>query len=210
MMKSLKALACALALAFLAVPAAHAAQNDPAARQIETFYATLLDTMKRGHELGMHGRYQALAPAVDAAFDIPTMIQFTVGLSWPSLSDADHKALIEAFRRMTIANYAANFDSFNSEKFDIDPNVQTKGPDRIVQTTLTPSSGKPVPLVYRMREKNGSWKIIDVFLNGYVSELAMRRSDFSSALTGGGAAALAKQINALADNLLSGAKPKGG
>lgn len=162
--------------------------------------------MKHGRELGMRGRYQALAPAVDAAFNIPTMIQFIVGASWASMPDADHRALIEAFRRMTIANYASNFDDFHGERFDVDPNVQSRGLDRFVQTTLVPSDGKPVPLDYRMRETAGSWKIIDVLLNGYVSELAMRRSDFASTLAKGGPAALTEKLNALADNLLSGTK----
>jgi phospholipid transport system substrate-binding protein len=210
-MAKLPALAAALALVFLTTPATRAADTDPAARQIQTFYAALLDTMKHGHELGVHGRYQAMAPAVDAAFDIPTMIRFIVGPSWASMADTDHKALIDAFRRMTIANYATNFDDFHGEQFTVDPNVQSRGPDDIVQTTLVPSDGgKPVPLIYRMRATNGSWKIIDVFLNGYVSELAMRRSDFASTLASGGAAALAKHLNALADNLLAGGKNGGG
>ncbi len=210
--KSLKAvvLTLAFALVFLRVPAAGAADSDPAAGQIRMFYAALVDSMKNGHELGMHGRYQAMAPAVDAAFNIPTMIQFIVGANWTSMSEADHSALIDAFRRMTIANYANNFDDFHGERFDIDPDVQNRGPDRFVKTTLVPPQGKPVPLVYRMRETNGTWKIIDVLLNGYVSELAMRRSDFASTIAGGGAAALVKKLNALTDNLLSGAKPKDG
>lgn len=210
--KPLKAawLAVALALVFVRVPAAAAAESDPAVTQIQTFYSALVDAMKRGHELGMHGRYQALTPAVDAAFDIPTMIKFIVGPSWAPMSDADHKALIDAFRRMTIANYASNFSDFHGERFDVDPTVQTRDADHFVQTTLVPPDGKPVPLIYRMRNTSGSWKIIDVLLNGSVSELAMRRSDFSATLASGGAAALVKQLNTLSDNLLAGAKSKGG
>jgi len=208
--RSLKAVSAVLVLAlatFLA-PAALAADADPAARQIENFYATLVGTMKRGPELGIKGRYQAMAPGVDAAFDIPTMIQFIVGTGWLSMSDADHRSLVEAFRRMTIANYANNFDSFHGEHFDVDPNVQTRGPDRIVQTTLTLDGGKSIPLVYRMRLSGGAWKIIDIFLNGYVSELATRRSDFAATLTSGGAPAVVKQLNTIADNLLTGTKAK--
>jgi phospholipid transport system substrate-binding protein len=56
-----------------------------------------------------------------------------------------------------------------------------------------------------MREAAGGWKIIDVFLNGYVSELAMRRSDFASTLASGGAPALVAKMNQISDGLLSGA-----
>lgn len=204
------ALAAAFALFVLRIPGATATETDPAAKQIQTFYAALEDSMKHGHALGMRGRYQAMAPAVDTAFDIPTMIRFIVGANWSTMTDADHRSLIDAFRRMTIASYANNFEDFHGERFDVDANVQNRDSDRFVETTLTPPDNKPVPLIYRMRETNGTWKIIDVMLNGYVSELAMRRSDFASTIASGGAAALAKKLNMLADNLLAATRPTGG
>jgi phospholipid transport system substrate-binding protein len=53
-----------------------------------------------------------------------------------------------------------------------------------------------------MRQVGGTWKVVDVFLNGYVSELATRRADFASTVAAGGAPALVAKINALADGLL--------
>ena len=184
--------------------AAPAAAADPAAERIQSFYVALVDTMKRGPELGMQGRYHALEPAVDSTFDIPAMIQFIVGPSWANTSEHDKTALTTAFRRMTIANYAANFTKFGGEQFNVDPNVQSRGPDRLVQTTLVPVGDKPVPLNYRMRNSSGSWKVIDVFLEGYVSELSTRRSDFSSTLASGGVSALIAKINQIADSVLNG------
>jgi phospholipid transport system substrate-binding protein len=191
----------ALALLVVCVPARAA---DPAAERIQSFYNSLLDNMKKGPQLGMQGRYHALEPAVDATFDIPAMIQFIVGTSWSSLKDSDKSSLVASFRRMTVANYAANFAKFDGEQFNVDPNVQQRGPDKIVQTTLVPNGEKPVPLIYRMRESSGGWKVIDVFLNGYVSELAMRRSDFGSTLASGGGPALVAKMNQISDGLLGG------
>ena len=202
-MTVLKTVALAFAVAFSATVPARAA--DPAADRIQVFYNALLDTMKKGPQLGMQGRFQALEPAVDASFDIPAMIQFIVGPSWSGMKDSDKTGLISAFRRMTVANYAANFAQYDGEQFNVDPNVQQRGPDKIVQTTLVPRGDRPVPLIYRMRESSGGWKIIDVFLNGYVSELATRRSDFASTLASGGAPALIAKMNQISDGLLSGA-----
>jgi phospholipid transport system substrate-binding protein len=207
-MNWLKSLTVALIVGFTAWPPAHAADSDPAANRIESFYATLLDTMKRGTELGIHGRYQALTPAVDATFDLPTMIKFICGPGWDAMSVDDRKSLVDAFRRMTIANYASNFDSFNGERFDVDPAVVTKGTDRFVQTSLVLPHDKPIPFVYRMRQTADGWKVIDIYLNGYVSEAATRRSDFASTLAAGGAPALSKKLDAMADGLLAGIKTK--
>jgi phospholipid transport system substrate-binding protein len=203
------ALALTIALAAF-VPASQAADpaiTDPAAKQVEAFHDALLDVMKRGPQLGMQGRYRVLEPAVDAAFDFQVMLPFIVGPTWTAMSDADHKSLVAAFRRLTLANYASNFVSFDGQRFTMDPNVIQRDSDRIVQTTLIPKGEKPVPLLYRMRQDGTPWKVIDIFLEGYVSELATRRSDFSATVASGGAPALIKKMNDLADSLLAGAKP---
>lgn len=201
----------AVFVAVLLLTPASAQTTAPAVHRIETFYATLVDAMRRGPQLGMKGRYQVLAPVIDATFDLPTMIKFIVGPGWTSMPETDHKALTDAFRRMTIANYASNFDKFNGEKFTVEPNVLTKGSDIFVQSNLVPSDGKPIPFNYRMRQApDGTWKVIDVNLNGYVSELATRRSDFSATLASGGAPALVSKLNSLADDQLAGGKTTSG
>lgn len=176
--------------------------SDPAAATVSNLYAALTDTMKHGKELGAEGRAQKLASTIDADFNIPLMIQFAVGPSWATMSSADHDALIAAFRRYTISDYAHNFDSDSGTKFSIDPKVAVRGEDHIVQSTLTPGKGDPVSLNYRVRQYGQSWKIIDVFLAGYVSELSTRRSDYAATLASGGAPALVKKLNALSDNLM--------
>lgn len=201
------ALALTIALAAFVPAAADPAITDPAAKQVEAFHDALLDVMKRGPQLGMQGRYRALEPAVDAAFDFEVMLPFIVGPTWTSMSEADHKSLVAAFRRLTLANYASNFVSFDGQRFTMDPNVIQRDSDRVVQTTLIPKGEKPVPLLYRMRQDGAPWKVIDIFLEGYVSELATRRSDFSATVASGGAPALIKKMNDLADSLLAGAKP---
>jgi phospholipid transport system substrate-binding protein len=197
-------------VALFSLTSARAADTapDPAAEQIQTFYASLLDTMKRGPQLGMQGRFRALGPVVDKAYDLGTMMQMIVGPGWSTMADADKTALLAAFRRMTIADYASNFDKFSGERFDVDPNVVQRGQDKIVQTKLTPNGGSPIALIYRMRQQGDSWKIIDVFLAGYVSQAALKRSDFASTLASGGPKGLTAKINSLADDALAGAKPK--
>ena len=50
----------------------------------------------------------------------------------------------------------------------------------MVRTRILPVDEEPVELDYRLRGADGSWRIIDVFMNGTVSELALRRSEYSS------------------------------
>lgn len=193
----------AVAAPAAATPPAAAAQSDPGARQIRAFYNTLLDSMKHAKELGVTGRYKKLAPAVDATFDFPAMTKMTVGPEWETMAEADRKTLIDAFRRMTIADYARNFDGYNGEAFSVDPNVQERADSKIVQTKMTAPGRAQIPFVYRMTKSRDGWKIADVYLNGFVSEVATRRADFSSTLKSGGAAALVQKLNAITDKMLT-------
>lgn len=195
----------AAALTAAGARAADASAADPAVTQVQSFCDALLDSMKRAKELGLKGRYDVLKPAIEKVFNIPDMTKIAVGPSWSSISHADQKALIAAFERMTVANYAANFDGYSGEKFTIDPKVIVRNQDKLVSTKLVSPDNSSTAFVYRMRESGGSWKAIDILLEGYISQMAQRRSDFSTTVASAGAAGLIKKINELADKQLKGA-----
>ena len=175
--------------------------DDPAVSQIQGFYDALTASMKAGGSA--KARYDRLRPAVEKAFDLQAMTAAAVGPSFAAMSDADKKALVDAFTRMTVANYAKNFDSYNGEKFPVEPKSIARGNDHFVKSRLVPSSGDPVAFIYRMHEAGNGWKVIDIYLAGNISQMAQKRSDFASTLKSGGPQGLARKINALADQDLS-------
>ena len=204
MTRSLKTLLIALMLG--AVPAAtvaalpaRAQAADPAVAQVQGFYNTLLAAMKQGGSA--KGRYDRLKPVVEKAFDLPAMTATAVGPTFAGMSDADRTALVEAFSRMTIANYAKNFDSFGGESFTVDPAAITRGSDRFVKSTMK-TSRETIAFNYRLHQVDGAWKVTDVYLAGNISQMAQKRSDFASTLASGGPQGLAKRINALSDQML--------
>ncbi len=201
-MTALRVLAYVLCL--WSAGSASAASTDPNIAVVEKFHGALLDTMKQGQALGIEGRYKKLEPAVDAAFELSAMTKFAVGPAWSAMSDDDHKSLITAFRRMTIASYARNFDEFKGQLFTVDPNVEIRGADRLVKSQIIPQGQKPVNLVYRIRESSGAPKFIDVIYE-YVSQIATKRADFASTIKSGGATALVKKLNEISDKLMTGA-----
>jgi phospholipid transport system substrate-binding protein len=168
-----------IAVAGVATPAWAA---DPAAT-LNAFYAVLLSVMKDGQRLGFAGRRDKLAPAVRQAYDLALMTRLVVGLGWQSMSPSDQQQVVDAFGDFSIASYASQFDDYSGESFDVNPKADpAPGGDVIVRTKLIQPNDKPVPLDYLERNVGGSWKIIDVYLNGTVSQLATRRSEFSSVL----------------------------
>jgi phospholipid transport system substrate-binding protein len=183
----------------LAVGAASAAV-DPAVIQVESFDNALLESMQAGPNASVTDRYRKLAPVIEHVFDLRAMTGFAVGPAWSSFSAEEQQATIAAFARLTIASYAHNFHEFGGERFEIDPNVATRGVDKIVQTKLISPDKTPVSLIYRMRESAGSWKIIDIYY-GAISQLTIRRSDFAGPIAAGGAQGLIAHLNSLSEDL---------
>jgi phospholipid transport system substrate-binding protein len=191
------------ALMLLWMPHSFAQAGDPIAR-VKSFYSTLLETMKEAKRLGLQGRYKKLAPVITTTFDLPAMTRIAVGPTWTSLTAEQQAALTSAFSRMSIATYASRFDGYDGERFEVDPKPVERGADRIVNTRLIQNAGEPVVLNYLVRSSGGEWKIVDVYLNGTISELATRRSEFAAILKSGGADALIKSLRARTDKLLAG------
>lgn len=163
--------------------------------------------MKQAEKLGVRGRYDALAPAIRSTFDLAAMTRIAVGPDWNSIPAEQQSALIAAFTHMTIATYASRFDGFSGERFEVDPASETRSTGRLVKSRLVQSSGAPVVLNYLMRGSADSWKAVDVYLSGTISELATRRSEFGAVFKSGGAAGLLESLRQQGDKLMrQGAK----
>jgi phospholipid transport system substrate-binding protein len=201
---TVKKLVVALGLAVLIQMPAFAAGSDPAASSITTVYRTLLDTMKQAKQLGIKGRYQKLSPVLSKAYDLPLMSRIAVGPSWNSLSPQQRASIIDAFGKMTIATYANRFDGFSGEQFQVLGTSDRSNGDKIVQTRIVKSDGDAVALNYLMHKSGSSWKIVDVYLNGTISELASRRAEFGAILKSGGPNALVASLEKQSNKLLGG------
>lgn len=164
-------------------PAATAtATADSPIPTIEAFHAGLLEIMKEAKTIGFQGRVEKLEPLMGRTFDLDFMASKTVGRHWATLSDADKKRWAETFTRFTTANYAGRFTGFTGEQF-ITLGMEDAAHDtRLVRTKIVVPNEEDVELNYRVIQRGGTWKVIDVFLNGKVSELALRRSEYASAL----------------------------
>jgi phospholipid transport system substrate-binding protein len=103
---------------------------------------------------------------------------------------------------MTIATYASRFDDYSGQSFEIEPEVQARNTGRIVRTRLLRPKEEPVTLNYLMRGSGETWKIVDIYLSGTISELATQRSEFGAILKQGGPAALIESLRQQIDKLM--------
>jgi phospholipid transport system substrate-binding protein len=186
----------AVLLVFAVVlPVCGAGEAPPSASEPQAVAQALCDllvrVMKQGPALGFAGRVKALEPELSRQFDLPLTTRLVAGPPWRSMSPEQQQALVSAFSDYSTAVYASRFKDYSGERFVVDPaTTKLASGDVIVHTKLLPQAADPVQLDYLLRAGPGGWRIIDVLLNGTISQMAERRSEFSSALREGGAPAL--------------------
>jgi phospholipid transport system substrate-binding protein len=122
------------------------------------------------------------------------MTQLAIGPAWTTLPEAQRQQVTQAFERYVTAVYAERFDKYSGERLEV-VGEQPTGYGTIVRTQILKSSGEPVHLNYLMVGGGSSWQIGDVYLNGTISELAAKRSEFSSILRTQGVNGLIAALN---------------
>lgn len=191
-------------LAALAPLAARAAPPDAAA-PIEALNAGLLAAMRAGRATPFAQRYAALAPAVERAFDLPAVLQASVGPRWAGLPPAQQEQLLDVFRRFTVSSYLSSFSAFNGERLEVLPENRAIGADQVVATQIVPAGAAPTRIDYVMRQTPAGWRAVDVLLNGSISRVAVQRSDFRSLLDQGSASRLIANLQGKVAELSGGA-----
>ena len=177
------------AMVVLAAEPSRAALSD-AATVAHDLNASLLEVMKNAKTLGYAGRVEKIGPIIDRAFDVPFMAEKVIGRHWDTLNEADRTRWVGLFREFLTANYAGRFNDYSGQSFQ-DVGEEPSAFDTVlVRTRLLNAPEENVDLNYRMHKTDAGWRVIDVILKGTVSELALRRSDYTAVIDRDGFAAL--------------------
>ena len=174
---------------------------------VREFYDVLLSSMRKARDLGFSGRYALLDPAVRKTFDLAAMTRISIGPQWRQIDAAIQTKLLAVFAEWTIATYADQFNGIDGEVFSVGA-TKDSGADKLVETVLTPKGAEPVILNYLMRQTNGEWRVIDVYLTGTISELATRRSEFTAIIKTDGAEGVVRALSKRVDEMRSKKTPK--
>jgi len=167
---------------------------------VKGLYEVLLTTMKNGRILGQSGRFTQLDPVIRRSFDIASMARLSVGPTWASLSDAQRQEMTESFARYISATYADRFDSYAGQNLEV-TGEQPAPSGVMVKSRIIKANGEPVKVDYMMRRNGDSWLISDIYLDGAISEVATRRSEFATILRNDGIDGLIMALNRKVDLL---------
>lgn len=178
--------------------------GSSASDHVATFQSGLVSVMKDAKSLGVNGRFDRLEPLVKSTFHLSLMAGLSAGQYWNSATNAQRDRLVAAFTRMSIATLATLFDGYSGEEFVV--TGERPGPQDItfVDTVLkVPNRDSDVSISYVARQFEGEWRLIDVIVDGGISELKVRISEYHQTLKTGGVDALIKLLQMKASDLLS-------
>lgn len=170
------------------------AKEQTAKQVVEIFQTKLLSVMKQGKGLNFQKRYNELEKAIDKSHDLTKITRVVMGREWAKLNEKQQQKLVDVFTQLSIAAYADNFKEYSGESFTFDSENETSRGGMIVHTYLHVPDKREVKFDYMMKKKGESWRIINIIANG-VSDLALKRSAYTSLLKNNGFEALIAKIS---------------
>jgi len=126
-------------------------------------------------------------------FDFPTMSKLVLARNWKKFDAAQQREFIEQFKLHLSRNYGSRLDRYRQTDVAIvGARIEPRN-DVTVLSKVVGGEFDGVELDYRLRQRNGEWKVIDVVIEG-VSLIANFRSQFREVVSQKGPAALLEQM----------------
>ncbi len=182
-----------LLLAALVSPLTGFAANEEPRAIIDRLQESLIEAMKGGADIGFTGRYKQLEPVVLGTHRIKSIARVALGRYWKDLTVEEQDRFLEKLSILSVSGYASRFNKYQGEHFEVVSEETGKRGRKIIKSDLYLKDGDTIPLVYILSQSGGEWKIINVIAKG-VSDLALKRAEYTSIMSTDGYAELMERI----------------
>ncbi|MDA0231350.1 MAG: ABC transporter substrate-binding protein [Proteobacteria bacterium] len=189
---------------WLVAGSASQADESPASAVVDALHASLLTMMKDADALGFDGRREHMVPVVAQSFDLKIIAAMATGPNWNEFSEIQQEQLIEALERLSLATYAARFNGYSGERFQLLSEQPAPQGAVFVNTELIKPDGEAIALKYLLHLSDAGWRILDIYFLGVYSELGMRRSEYAAVLKRDGFEGLLSSIDQKAADYAAG------
>lgn len=182
--------------------------QDDARDTVSTFYETLSQIMLEAEQLGFTGRRTRLEPVIRSRFDIPMITQLVLGRQhWAELTEQQRSTMQQTFGDLIVATYAARFDSYSGEHFEVTSEQKLRGGRKLVRSKLKRPNETEVQLDYVLHRAEGQWRVINILADG-VSDLALKRAAYGSIMRDEGFDSLITQLKDQISELSGNTSPE--
>jgi phospholipid transport system substrate-binding protein len=176
------ALAAAIGLA-LARAAAAAVPSEPAG-VVEQTASRVID-MLADKSASADDKRHRIQDVVYANLDFETLSKLVLARNWSRFDEAQRTKFMNEFKQHLSMTYGRNVENYRNEKVSILDSRQEPNGDVTVRSKILRGGPGDIAVDYRLRQRDGAWRIIDVIIEG-VSLVSNFRSQFQDVVASGG------------------------
>lgn len=172
-------------------------------QQAEQFIAdmgTTAITVLRRSDLALNEREAQFHRLLQSKFDLDFISRFVLGKYWRQATPEQQEEYRELFDQFVLRTYAARLGGYAGQQFHV-ANVYSGGKqDIVVRSVITGGSGQPITADWRVRDFDGTLKVIDVSVEG-ISMSITQRQEFAAIIARQSIAGLLRQLRARVERL---------
>ena len=130
---------------------------------------------------------------VKNSYDLEKMGKIIIGVDWKQIDTNTQKEFIDVFKRFISVNYFRRFNKINELNFE-HQTVKVIGDKFKLAGVILTADNEKLKIDYLLGFKNEKWKIFDVLIDGSISEVATKKSDFKKIIKEEGISGLVKNL----------------
>ncbi len=120
------------------------------------------------------------AKLFNEALDLDFIGQFVLGRNWRTATPEQRKEFIKVYRQLNVSTWSKRFDEFKGKEFIFSGTTPSSSKGQIfVNSTVPMDQGEPAKVVWRVRDKNGNMKIVDIIIEN-VSLAITARNEYAA------------------------------
>ena len=130
---------------------------------------------------------------VKNSYDLEKMGKIIIGVDWKQIDINTQKEFINVFKRFISVNYFRRFNKINELDFEHQI-VKPLGDKFKLARVILKADNEKLKIDYLLSFKSEKWKIFDVLIDGSISEVATKKSDFKKIIKEEGVSGLIKNL----------------
>lgn len=139
--------------------------------------------------------YQLVDEIVLPHLDFEKMAKLALGKNWRKAKGNQKQEFTDAFRQMLVRTYSKSLNEYTGQTIKYLPFKAKSDETRVtVKTEVDQKGGFPIPIDYTLYNKNGSWKVYDISIDG-ISLVTNYRGTFAKEIREIGIDGLIKKLN---------------
>ncbi|HET7366461.1 MAG TPA: ABC transporter substrate-binding protein [Burkholderiales bacterium] len=173
------------------------AQNLGPDQLVQKITDEIVAAIKSDKQLAAGDKQKAVKLAEEKVLpfiDFERATRLAVGRAWREATPEQKQRLVTEFRNMLVRTYSNAISAYQGQTLKVLPQRGKQDPEEtVVRTQYLRAGGQPLPIDFTMHQKDGTWKVYDITVEG-VSLVMTYRSEFDAVVKQEGIDGLIKRL----------------